>query len=85
MSLTIPALAKAPFKARRLDPLCKYLFCIGSSHHLYIIARLRAKDLQTMLNFYVGVLGAEPHELPNGGSSVGRFACLFSYYYGLEY
>ena len=26
-----------------------------------------------MLNFYVGVLGAEPHELPNGSSSVGRF------------
>ena len=26
-----------------------------------------------MLNFYVGVLGAEPHTLPNGDSSVGRF------------
>lgn len=33
---------------------------------------LRAKDTQKMLNFYVGVLGAEPHELANGDSSVGR-------------
>lgn len=34
---------------------------------------LRCDDAQQMLNFYVGVLGAEPTTLPNGDSSVGRF------------
>ena len=38
---------------------------------------LRTKDTQKMLDFYVSVLGAEPHTLPNGDSSVGRLGgCL---------
>eukprot|EP00584_Thalassiosira_punctigera_P001059 CAMPEP_0172539934 /NCGR_PEP_ID=MMETSP1067-20121228/11037_1 /TAXON_ID=265564 ORGANISM="Thalassiosira punctigera, Strain Tpunct2005C2" /NCGR_SAMPLE_ID=MMETSP1067 /ASSEMBLY_ACC=CAM_ASM_000444 /LENGTH=185 /DNA_ID=CAMNT_0013325695 /DNA_START=131 /DNA_END=688 /DNA_ORIENTATION=+ len=54
-SLVLPAVAKAPFRPRRIDHIV-----------------LRAKDTQRMLNFYVGVLGAKPHTLANGDSSVGR-------------
>lgn len=34
---------------------------------------LRCDDVQRMVDFYVGVLGAEPTTLPDGTSSVGRF------------
>jgi len=38
---------------------------------------LRCNDAQKMLDFYAGVLGAEPTTLANGDSSVGRFGgCL---------
>ena len=48
-------------------------------HTLLSIKSLRAKNLQNMLDFYIGVLGAEPHELPNGGSTVGRFGGALSH------
>lgn len=63
MSLTIP---KPPSKAP---------FVARRLDHIV----LRAKDVQTMLNFYVGVLGAEPHELANGDSSVGRFGGVLTH------
>jgi len=40
---------------------------------------LRVKDTQKMLDFYVGVLGAEPHALPNGDSSVGRLGGVLTH------
>ena len=38
---------------------------------------LRCADTQTMLNFYISVLGAQPTTLANGDSSIGRMSgCL---------